>query len=170
MSKEDVLQNILQELSEMNTVIRRYQKLYFKYGISIALLDSLEESLECCICKTSPSNPVIIVCKECKTLVGCNDCTKEWYSRRDGMGKPCPKCRTSRCFSSSMELKGFDGLVDVIKSAQVVGEGHVKEHERENESNATTALKSFYLKDRKLLYSNCSTSEKYLLTRLLFIL
>ena len=73
MSKEDVLQNILEELSEIKTVMRRYEKLCFKYGISIALLDSLEGSLECCICKTSPSNPPIIVCKECKTLVGCND-------------------------------------------------------------------------------------------------
>ena len=78
MSKEDVLQSILQELNEIKTVMRRYQKLCFKYCISIALLDSLEESLECCICKTSPSNPSIIVSKECKTLVGCNDCTKEF--------------------------------------------------------------------------------------------
>ena len=111
----------------------------FKYGISIALLDSLEESLECCICKTSSSNPPIIVCKECKTSGGCNDWTKEWYSGRDGMDKPCPKCRTSRGFSSSMELKGFDGLVDVIKSAQAVPKSNVEEQERENESNATTA-------------------------------
>ena len=143
MSKEDVLQKILQELSEMKTVIRRLEKLCFEYGISIALLDSLGESLECCICKTSPSNPPIIVCKECKTLVGCNDCTKEKYSGRDGMDKPCPKCRASRSFSSSMELKGFDGLVDVIKSAQAVAEGNVEEHERENESNATTAPLNF---------------------------
>lgn len=143
MSKKDVLQSILQELNEMKTLMSRYQKLCFKYCISIALLDSLEESLECCICKTSPSNPPIIVCKECKTLVGCNDCTKEKYSGRDGMDKPCPKCRASRSFSSSMELKGFDGLVDVIKSAQAVAEGNVEEHERENESNATTAPLNF---------------------------
>ena len=50
--KEDVLQNIRQELSEMKMVMRRYEKLCFGYGISIALLDSLKESLECCICKT----------------------------------------------------------------------------------------------------------------------
>ena len=61
----------------MKTVMRRYQKLCFKYCISIALLDSLEKSLDCCICETSPSNPCIIVRKECKTLVGCNDGTKE---------------------------------------------------------------------------------------------
>ena len=79
MSKKDVLQSILQELNEMKTLMSRYQKLCFKYCISIALLDSLEESLECCICKTSPSNPSIIVCKECKTSVGCNDCTKELF-------------------------------------------------------------------------------------------
>ena len=139
MSKEDVLQNILQELSKMKTAMRRYEKLCFKYGISIALLGSLEESLECCICETFPSNPPIIICKECKALVGCNDCTKEWYGGRDGMNKPCPKFRASRGFSSSMELKGFDGLVDVIKSAQAVLDSNVEEQERENESNATTA-------------------------------
>ena len=77
MSKEDVLQSILQELNEMKTVMRRYQKLCFKYCISIALLDSLEKSLECCICETSPSNSCIIVRKKSKTLVACNDCTKE---------------------------------------------------------------------------------------------
>ena len=112
MSKEGVLQNTLQELNEMKTVMRRKEKLSFKYGISIALLDSLEESLECCICKTSPSNPPSIVCKEYKMLVGCNDCTKEWYSGRDGMGKPCPTCRAFRGFFSSMELKGFGRLVE----------------------------------------------------------
>ena len=42
-----------------------------------------------------------------------------------------------------MELKGFDGLVDVIKSAQAVAEGNVEEHERENESDATTAPLNF---------------------------
>ena len=119
--------------------MRRYRKLCFKCGISKALLDSLEESLKCCICKTSPSNPPIIVCKECKTLVGCNDCTKEWYSGRDAMDKPCPKCRAFRGFSSSVELKGFDGLVDVIKSAKAVPKSNVEEQERKNESNATTA-------------------------------
>ena len=77
MSKEDVFQGILQELNEMKTIMRRYQKICFKYCISIALLDSLEKSLECCICETSPSNPCIIVRKECKTLVACNDCTEE---------------------------------------------------------------------------------------------
>ena len=40
MSKEDVLQSIFQELSEIKTVMRRYEILCFKYGISIALLDS----------------------------------------------------------------------------------------------------------------------------------
>ena len=38
-----------------------------------------------------------------------------------------------------MELKGFGGLVDVIKSAQAVPESNVEEQETDNESNATTA-------------------------------
>ena len=42
-------------------------------------------------------------------------------------------------FSSSVELKGFDGLVDVIKSAKAVPKSNVEEQERKNESNATTA-------------------------------
>ena len=33
MSKKDMLQNILQELSEMKTVMRRYRKLCFKYAL-----------------------------------------------------------------------------------------------------------------------------------------
>lgn len=132
---ENMLQRILLQMSNVSTTLSGLKNLCIKYGVSIGLLSALDDSFECCICKTSPSQPPLIVCKECKTIIGCRRCVNEWYQGTNILDKSCPKCRTPRGYASTMELKGFGNLIETIMKAQTVE----SLNENDNMSTASTA-------------------------------
>ena len=91
------------------------------------------ETFECAICKNIISSPVMI-CKACKTIVGCGECISRWYSGDEALEKGCPKCRVMRGYAEAMELKGISDLLEKVK--KIDGE----QNEERDDLNDTASL------------------------------
>ena len=111
---EDVLENLILEVSKMKGQIEGYKKLDFRHKFSRSFLESMDEILSCCICKRVPQRTSLVGCQVCSTLVGCQRCTDTWFGGPEGLTKSCPKCRAPRGLANSFILKGFDNFVDQI--------------------------------------------------------
>ena len=111
---DDVLENLITEVSEMKGQIEGYKKLAFRHKFSLSFLESMDETFSCCICKRVPPRTPLVGCQVCSTLVGCQRCTDTWFGGPGGITKSCPKCRAPRGLANSFILKGFDNFVDQI--------------------------------------------------------
>lgn len=72
--------------------------------LPIGLKRALQENFKCKICHSSPMQPPVVVAKCCKSILGCESCTNNWYSGPDAMTKTCPLCRAERGFTETMIL------------------------------------------------------------------
>ena len=95
---DDVLENLITEVSEMKGQIEGYKKLAFRHKFSLSFLESMDETFSCCI----------------STLAGCQRCTDTWFGGPGGLTKSCHKCRAPIGLANSFILKGFDNFVDQI--------------------------------------------------------
>ena len=93
---EDVLENLVTEVSEMKGKVERYKKLAFRHKFTLSFLESMDETFSC------------------STLVGCQRCTDAWFGGPGGLTKSCSKCRVPRGVANSLILKEFDNFVDQI--------------------------------------------------------
>ena len=64
---EDVLENLITEVSEMRGKIEGYKKLAFRLKFSLSLLESIDETFSCCICKHVPPRTLLVGCQVCST-------------------------------------------------------------------------------------------------------
>ena len=111
---DDVLENLITEVSEMKGQIEGYKKLAFRRKFSLSFLESVDETLSCYISKRVPPTTPLIGCQAYSTLVGCQRCTDTWFGGPGGLTKSCPKCRAPRGLANSFILKRFDNFVDQI--------------------------------------------------------
>ena len=111
---EDVLENLITEVSEMKGQIEGYKKLAFRHKFSLSFLESMDETFSCCICKRVPPKTPLVGCQVFSTLVGCQRCTDIWFGGPGELTKSCPKCTAQRGLANSFILKGFDNFVDQI--------------------------------------------------------
>jgi hypothetical protein len=111
---EEVMENVVTELSEVKEQLEEYKKLAFRHKFSLSFLQALEQTFACSICKAVPPRLPLVACQSCATLVGCQRCTDTWYSGHLGLAKQCPKCRAPRGLSNSFILKGFDTFIEQI--------------------------------------------------------
>ena len=92
----DVLENLITEVSEMKGQIEGYKKLAFRHKFSLSFLESMDETFSCCICKRVPPRTLLVGCQVCSNLVGCQRCTDTKFGGPGELTKPCPKCRAPR--------------------------------------------------------------------------
>jgi len=88
--------------------------------LPVGLKNSINITLKCCICRTSPIKPPLIIAKCCKSILGCEECINELYRGEEGVNKPCPLCRAERAFTETMRLYGVEGLLHSI--GEVIGQ------------------------------------------------
>ena len=69
-----------------------------------------EESFHCVICKEIATNPVVSSC--CGRVVGCKVCIDAWVRERS----TCPHCTLSSKIKDRFVLKGFDDVLNVLRS------------------------------------------------------
>ena len=81
---DDVLENLITEVSEMKGQIEGYKKLAFRHKFSLSFLESMDETFSCCICKRVPPRTPLVGCQVCSTLVGCRMCTNIWFGGPGG--------------------------------------------------------------------------------------
>ena len=111
---DSTLDSLIDEVSEMKNEVVKYRKLAFRHKFSLSFITSLEDAFACSICRATPARPPLIACSACSTLVGCENCTNEWY--KDGsLEKRCPKWRAERGLTKTFILRGFDGVVSQIE-------------------------------------------------------
>ena len=111
---EDVLENLITEVSEMKGQIEGYKKLAFRHKFSLSFLESMGETFSCCICKRVPPRTPFLGYQVCSSLVGCQRCTDIWFGGPVGFTKSCPICRAPRDLANSFILKGYNNFVDQI--------------------------------------------------------
>ena len=58
--------------------------------------------------------PPVVVAKCCKSILGCESCTNNWYSGPDAMTKTCPLCRAERGFTETMILNGLHDFLRIL--------------------------------------------------------
>jgi len=84
--------------------------------LPLCLLSALQQNFKCTICHAFPIQPPVMVALCCKTIVGCEACTIEWYSGQDGSVKTCPLCRAEEGNSQTMKLNGVDDFMTTISN------------------------------------------------------
>ena len=104
------IENIVVEMHEIKETLKDFHKLCFKHRFSLGFLETLEKTLSCCICKTSPANPPVIGCISCGSLIGCTTWINQWYSGDQSMEKKCPHCRCERGLANTFSMKGMENL------------------------------------------------------------
>ena len=85
---EDVLENLMTEVSEMKGQIKRYKKQAFRHKFRLSFLESMDETFPCCICKRVPARTPLVGCQVCSTLVDCQSCTDTWFGGPGGLPNP----------------------------------------------------------------------------------
>ena len=103
---------LIGEMGHVKSEIKKLRKLAFRHHFSYSFLAALEETFSCSIFKLVPPKAPLIGCRQCNTLIVCQDCTDRWYG--GNMTKRCPKCRCERGLSQTFTLKGFDTLTEQI--------------------------------------------------------
>ena len=112
---EDVLENLITEVSEMKGQIEGYKKLAFRHKFSLSFLESMDETFSCCIYKHVLPRTPLVCCHVCSTLVKFQMRTDTWFGGLEGLTKSsCPKFSVPRGLANSFILKGFDNFVDQI--------------------------------------------------------
>ena len=87
---ESILENSLDEITEVINEISKHCQLAFKHRFSLSFIASLEDAFQCSICQQTPARPPLIACIACSTHVGCVTCTNEWYREREFAGQEIP--------------------------------------------------------------------------------
>ena len=91
--------------------------------IPLGLMQLLLDSLKCRICHQSPMEPPIVMGKCCKSIIGCEACTNQWYSGDEALTKSCPNCRAARGYAETVRLHGIDdvlvGLLELVDEDEV---------------------------------------------------
>ena len=74
------------------------------------------QTFKCTICHASPLTPPAIFACCCKRILGCQECTTQWYreEEEEGASKPCPLCRAD---NGSTEIKVILGLDEFLETA-----------------------------------------------------
>lgn len=114
---EGTLEMLIDQVSETKEEIKKYGKLAFKNRFSLSFIAAFEDAFKSSICQISPSQPPLIACNVCSSLVGCQSCTNEWY-KEGSLAKVCPKCRSQRGLTKTFVLRGFDDVVSQLQQMQ----------------------------------------------------
>lgn len=111
----NVVEELKQEVKEdMELLKGNCEKIFGQISglkMPIGLKQLFQDSLRCCICHQSPMEPPIVMAKCCKSIIGCEACTNEWYSGEEALTKSCPNCRADRGYAETMQLHGMDDLL-----------------------------------------------------------
>ena len=121
-SIEDIKSSIESSFKEVKSSIEDIFAISKDSKIPYGLLKVIKETFKCSICHCVPIKPPIIVTKCCKSILGCDACTKRWYRGDDALSKQCPRCNTERGFSEVMVLLGMDDFVQKIDQLAIDSE------------------------------------------------
>ena len=55
--------------------------------------------------------PPIVIGKCCKSIIGCEACTNQWYSGDEVLTISCPTCRAIRGYAETVRLHSIDNLL-----------------------------------------------------------
>ena len=97
--------------------------------VPLGLSTQLFDTFRCNICKASPLRPPAIFARCCKRIVGCMQCTDEWYRGEEGLLKKCPLCRGDRGYADTSKILGLDDLLKTIGDLLHVPEAPSEEFE-----------------------------------------
>ena len=115
MSEDDKLTTLLQNTEQIKGTLRDVLSLTDTGNIPLGLKKIFQDTFICTICNRVPIKPPLIVTKCCKSILGCEECTNEWYSGPDAPNKTCPKCRAERGYTETMRLHGMDEVLQVVE-------------------------------------------------------
>ena len=112
------------QLSESDQLLTEMQGLRKEIGqlfevnkglpIPIGLKRIICDTFRCCICQCTMVPPVIFG-RCCKSLIGCQSCTDQWFRGETGlMQQACPKCRAERAYAETCVFKGIDDFLLAI--------------------------------------------------------
>lgn len=82
--------------------------------VPACLKDQLTTVFRCCICRTVPIRPPIVVSSCCGNILGCKGCIDQLMTEDDSTELQCPLCRSTE-FSAS-RLNGLDGVMSAFDS------------------------------------------------------
>ena len=83
----EILSSIKEDIKLICQDIQQMYKIDRHTKLPAALYHQLHNTFTCCICHNAPIVPKVIFARCCKSIVGCQNCTDQWY-REDGMNKP----------------------------------------------------------------------------------
>ena len=110
----DMLSSIREDIKLIRQDIQQIYKVDRHTKLPVALYHQLHNTFKCRICHNAPIVPNVIFARCCKSIVGCQSCTDQWY-REDGMNKPCPLCGTPRALPDTMRIHGLDEFLCAIE-------------------------------------------------------
>ena len=70
---------ILSEIKNVKEQVAKIFKILSKRQIPMGLLNAVEESFSCTICKVCPPKLPFICYRSCSSIVGCESCANLWY-------------------------------------------------------------------------------------------
>jgi hypothetical protein len=112
---EDSIEDMKSSIEGMKSSIEDIFAISKDSKIPYGLLQVIKETFKCSICHCIPIKPPLIVTKCCKYIIlGCDECTKNWYKGEDALTKQCPRCKAERGFSDVMVLRGIDDFLQKI--------------------------------------------------------
>ena len=83
----DMLSSIRKDIKLVCQDIQQMYKIDRHTKLPVALYHQLHNTFKCRICHNAPIVPNVTFARCCKSIVGCQSCTDQWY-REDGMNKP----------------------------------------------------------------------------------
>ena len=116
---KEALEDLSHELVEVQTRITKIFELTKSSKVPLGLRELLNQSFTCKICR-GIVDPLVIVTKCCKAILGCDECVKLWYAT-DPLSKNCPSCNTERGYVEMMRLHGLDDFLTAIKKIEEEG-------------------------------------------------
>ena len=96
---ESILENSLDEITEVIKEISKHCQLAFKHRFSLSFIASLEDAFQCSICQQTPARPPLMNGTE----------------RENSLDKRSPKCRSERSLANKFVLGGFDEVLTQIR-------------------------------------------------------
>ena len=113
-NSDEKLQLIIDEVMSTRDLITEMMTLNDDTDMPLGLRRVLHDTFKCSICHAFPIKPPIIITKCCRNLLGCEQCTNQWYTGPEAMTKTCPICRAERGCNETMILRGLSELMEVI--------------------------------------------------------
>lgn len=153
---------LLIEMQGLRKEIKQLFQINKQLPIPIGLKRVLHDTFRCCICQSTMVSPVIFG-RCCKSMIGCQLCTDQWFRGEEGLMQACPKCRAERAYTETCAFKGIDDFLLAIRPLVQLTSSTENEEATEIWGNAITAapvglhIISVLYSWKVLIYSNLLT-------------